>query len=111
MMIVVAGICLVQEVPCWSRCDLVGKGCHCGGKQCDPPHNNMEASRLLSAFGWRCRTYISSSTTFSWTWPGFCLDYNRLNLWTSKLASVNCWPLQELHWSWCLFTAMATLTK
>ena len=36
----------------------------------------------------------------------FCLDDNRLNHRTCKLAPTKCCPLWELPWSWCFFTAM-----
>jgi hypothetical protein len=34
-----------------------------------------------------------------------------LTLWTCKPITIKCCPLLELPWSWCLFTAMETLTK
>ena len=40
-----------------------------------------------------------------------CSGNNGLNLQNCKPALIKCLPLYELPWSWCLFTAMKTLTK
>jgi hypothetical protein len=62
-MAVVVWVCLAQKVALLggvaflSRCSLVGgRVCHCRGGQWDPLPNHMEASLLLVAFRWRCRT-------------------------------------------------------
>ena len=83
--------------------------CECGLQ--DPALNCLEVSILLAAFRWSCRTLSSSCPIPVWMLPCSHLDENGLNLWTSNTDPIKCFPLSDLPWSWCLFTAVCALEK
>jgi hypothetical protein len=96
------------------RCGLVGvcvvllEGVYqCGGGQWDPPPSSPWVSLLLAIFWSRCRALSSFSSTMSvWMLP--CCIILTMMIMDCLPAPIKCYPLKELPWSWCLFTAMET---
>jgi hypothetical protein len=88
------------------RCALVGGSVPLWSGLWHLPSRFLEVSLPLAAFGWRHRTLSSSCTMPAWMLSCSHLDDNGLNLWTCKPA-----PIKSCPWSWCLFTAVETLTQ
>ena len=84
-----AWIYLAQGVSLLEGVTLLEKVCHCGYGFYDPRLSSLEASLLLSAFAWRCRTLSSSSPMFAWMLPSSHFD-NGLNFWACNPAPFKC---------------------
>jgi hypothetical protein len=81
----VQGVALLEGMwPCWSRCVIVGVVSK------NPYPSCLEASILLAAFRWRCRTLSSSCTMSAWMLPCSHLHDNGLDLWICKPAPIKC---------------------
>ena len=80
-----------------------------GGVLSDPYPSSLEASILLAAFRWTCRTLSSSYTMPAWMLPCSCLD-NGLNLWTCKTAPIKCCPYRSCLGPSCLSSSSALVS-
>ena len=103
-MCVVVWICLAQRVALLGGVALLMKVHHYADWPGDLPPSCLEASLLLSAFGWRCRTLSFPSPITAWTLSCSCLD-----------EPVSQTQLNVVFYKSCLgygpLTAMRTLTR
>ena len=98
---------LIEVWPCWRKCVSVRVGfgvlCLSSAQDRRNPLPSCLGNRLLSAaFSSRCRTLGSSKSACML----LCFPPWWMGLWNCKTAPMKGFPLWELPWPWCPFTAI-----